>query len=231
MRHISRWLGIEPNPLSLKEKAVSSLGALVGIGVTALISVQLFPLHDAMLVVGSMGASAVLLFAVPHGQLSQPWPAAVGQLVSALVGVACAMSVPNEVLAAALAVSLAVLAMHLTRSMHPPGGATSLIAVIGGPAIHALGFTYVLLPVALNALSILLVALLFNNLFGWRRYPAALARREAGELSMPDAGLSRADIEYAIRQEDSTIDVTEEELLRIYVQAIRHREAGNKIDR
>ncbi|HXH72632.1 MAG TPA: HPP family protein [Mariprofundaceae bacterium] len=223
MQRLMHWLGMEPNPVSLKEKLVSTLGAFIGIALTAVISLHYFPLHDAMLMVGSMGASAVLLFAVPHGQLSQPWPAVAGQLLSAAVGISCALLVPNPLLAASLAVSLAILAMHLTRSMHPPGGATALIAVIGGPEIHALGYGYVLLPVALNAASILLVALLFNNLFGWRRYPASLSRPVTAAFTPPAEGIELADLEYAIRELDSTIDVTREELLQLYAAASRHR--------
>lgn len=223
MKGLAHWLGVEPNPVSLREKLISTLGALIGIGITALISSRFLGTQGMLLMIGSMGASAVLLFAVPHGQLSQPWPAVIGQLVSASVGVVCASLLPNEIMAAALAVSLAILAMHLTRSLHPPGGATALIAVIGGPDIHELGWAYILAPVALNAVSILLVALLFNNFFGWRRYPAAMAR-SAQKPVASQLGITIADLEHAIRKMDSTIDVTEEELMQIYVEAMGHKD-------
>jgi CBS-domain-containing membrane protein len=122
-----------------------------------------------------MGASAVLLFAVPHGQLSQPWPVFGGHLVSALIGVASAKLVAPPLLAAAVAVALAISAMYYLRCIHPPGGATALTAVAGGETVHALGFHYVLTPVLLNVLIILAVALLFNFPFSWRRYPAVWA--------------------------------------------------------
>ena len=61
--------------------------------------------------------------------------------------------------------------MHLTKTTHPPGGATALIAVIGSERVHQLGFLYVLSPVALGALIMLVVALIVNNLTSFRRYP------------------------------------------------------------
>lgn len=127
-------------------------------------------------IIASMGSSAVLLFAVPHGPLSQPWSVFGGHLVSAIVGVTCVKLIPAPMLAAALAVALAIGAMHYLRCVHPPGGATALGAVVGGDAVHQLGYQFVITPVMLNATTILLVALLFNAPFPWRRYPAAWSR-------------------------------------------------------
>lgn len=231
MQRLIRWLGMEANPVSLKEKLISTLGAFAGIALTALISLQVVGLHDGMLIIGSMGASSVLLFAVPHGQLSQPWPAFVGQIVSATVGVTCAALISNTLLAAAMAVSLAILAMHLTRSLHPPGGATALIAVIGGAKVHALGYGYVIAPVLLNAVSILVIALVVNNLLGWRRYPAILTKASEPDVGSSAGGVDVADIEHAIRQMDSTIDVTEEELMRIFLAAYQHRKNSSTADK
>lgn len=151
-----------------------------------------------------MGASAVLLFAVPHGQLSQPWPVLGGHLISAFIGVACAKWIPNLTLAAPVAVALAIGAMHYLRCIHPPGGATALTAVIGGPALRALGFHYVVTPVLLDTLAILLVAVLFNGFFAWRRYPAVLATQHARPLraQSPTTAtdtLSRHDLEAAVQ--------------------------------
>jgi len=233
MHRFAHWLGIEIHPVTLKERLVATLGAFVGIGLTAAISFRFFPLHDAMLIVGSMGASAVLLFAVPHGQLSQPWPAMIGQLVSAIAGVGCAKLVAAPLLAAPLAVAVAVLFMHLTRSIHPPGGATALIAVIGGSQIHALGFGYVLLPVALNAATILLVALAFNNLFGWRRYPVSLQTYPTNKQPVSHH-IELADIDAAVQEIDLQMDVTSDELLEIYhraeVIAQQRKVSGKSLD-
>lgn len=93
-----------------------------------------------------------------------------------------------------------------------------MAAVIGGSQIHALGFQYVLAPVAINVVIILFVAFLFNILFKWRRYPAFLAAMEAREDQVVDVydPIDHADLVYALSQIDSYIDVTEEDLLQIY---------------
>jgi len=222
------WLGIELSPVTHTERMVSLAGGFLGILLIALTSQAILGnLEASVLVVGSMGASAVLLFAVPHGPLSQPWAVIGGHTVSAVIGVACARWIPSPVLAAALAVGIAIGAMHYFRCLHPPGGATALTAVIGGPAIHALGFGYLLAPVLLNVAVILATAIAFNALFGWRRYPAALMRRPKEEVEterkhLPEGSLSHSDLEFALREINSVLDVTEEDLARIYLLAAQH---------
>ncbi len=232
---IIQWLGVDPNPVSHTEKAVATLGAFVGIFLTAWISLHVVQTPAAIMIVGSVGASAVLLFAVPHGQLTQPWALLGGHLVSAFVGVSCVKFVPGGLIfVAALAVSLAIGAMHITRCIHPPGGATALIAVIGGAGIHDLGYGYVLIPIGLNALLILLVAVAFNYPFAWRRYPAALHTRHEHVPPTPSGirleDIELEDIEHALHALDTPIDVPEEELQLIYELAEQHaiqRHAGN----
>lgn len=159
------------------EKALSMAGGLIGLSAVTLISQIHLGAAGSVGLVASMGASAVLVFAVPHGPLSQPWPVFGGHLVSALIGVACAQATTESALAAPLAVALATGAMQYLRCMHPPGGATALSAVIGGDAVTQMGFHYVLAPVMLNVVTILAIAVLFNFPFRWRRYPATLLKR------------------------------------------------------
>ncbi|MCB1876251.1 MAG: HPP family protein [Chromatiales bacterium] len=173
---VGQLAGIGKDRSGHLEKWVSALGGLFGLGAVLLISQMELGLSAAAGLVGSMGASAVLLFAVPHGPLSQPWAVFGGHVISAVVGVSCAQTIQDPTVAAAAAVALAIGAMHYFRCIHPPGGATALSAVVGGDAVHQLGFQFVLTPVLLNAVTILLVALVFNAPFAWRRYPAALAR-------------------------------------------------------
>lgn len=181
------------------EKTVSALGGLAGILGVMLVSQTTLGLSGSASLVASMGASAVLLFAVPHGALSQPWAVFGGHLISAIIGVACAKLIAQPILSASLAVSLAIGAMYYMRCIHPPGGATALTAVAGSDALHALGFNYVLTPVLLNVLVILFVAVLFNFPFAWRRYPAVWARSHqkpdppAAEEPPPEV-FSRADL-------------------------------------
>lgn len=229
MHGLRQWLGIEAHGVSHGERWVAAAGAFCGILVTAWISSRYLSVGDTWLMVGSMGASAVLLFAVPHGQLSQPWAASGGQLISAAVGVTCAIWIPMSVLAAATAVSLAVLAMHYARCVHPPGGATALIAVIGGPSIHALGYRYIVEPVMINALTILAMAFAFNNLFRWRRYPALRAPKSAAPK--PGAEIGAEDVSHALAEMDLVVDLAENDLLDLLHSAQRHAAARAKAER
>ena len=145
------------------------LGAFAGIG-TVVLLVELFP-DLQLLVIGSFGASAVLLFAAPRAPFSQPRNLIGGHLVSALVGVACARLLPDLLLVQeATAVATAIALMMLTRTVHPPGGATALIAVIGPEALRAMGWFYVF-PVLVGASVLMLVAMIGNNLLQPGSYP------------------------------------------------------------
>jgi hypothetical protein len=171
------FAGVGTNSTGHVEKWVSGAGGLMGIIGVILVSQAYLGVSGSASLVASMGASAVLLFAVPHGPLSQPWAVFGGHLVSAAIGVACARLHAPPFITSALAVALAISAMYYLRCIHPPGGATALTAVAGGDAVHALGFHYVLTPVLLNVLIILSVAILFNLPFPWRRYPAVWGRK------------------------------------------------------
>ena len=212
------YLGIDLNPNTHHEKIISAIGGCLGIFLVFTISHWLLDSAGAIYIIPSMGASAVLLFAAPHSPLAQPWNVFGGHIISAAVGVICVQFIPALGFAAAASVGLAIGAMYYLRCIHPPGGATALAAVIGGGQIHALGFEYILAPVLLNTLTILLVALLFNYLFKWRRYPAFLAAREKKSVLPADeyAPINHADLVYALSEMDSFIDVSEEDLLKIY---------------
>lgn len=150
----------------------SATGCFFGIaGIYIVGHLQELRAEDSLFLVGSFGASAILIYGVPNSPYSQPRNLLGGHIFSALAGVTCALFIPMSALAAALAVSTAVVIMHLTRSLHPPGGATALIAVIGGQNIHNLGYWYVLTPIATGAFLMLLIALIINNLSPHRRYP------------------------------------------------------------
>lgn len=150
----------------------SWLGAFLGIAAVALPHEHILAPRDLSLLVGSFGASAVLLYGAPQSPLAQPRNLVGGHVLSALVGVAVRLLVPEPMwLDAALAVACAIAVMHVTGTLHPPGGATALIAVIGGPSVHSLGFLYALVPVGSGALIMLAVALICNNLARSRQYP------------------------------------------------------------
>jgi len=143
----------------------SWIGAFLGIYLIALLEKYAGLLGiNSIFLIGSFGASAVLVYGAPMADFSQPRNIVGGHLVSAIVGVTVFMLIKEPALASATAVSLAIMVMHFTRTLHPPGGATALIAIIGGDKVHVLGYTYVLFPVLVGALIMLLVALLVNNL-------------------------------------------------------------------
>ena len=220
------FLGVELSPVSHTERLVSALGGFLGIYGILQLSLHFVGLEAAALIVASMGASAVLLFAVPHGPLSQPWPLIGGHMVSAVVGVSCARLIPDMITAAALAVCLAIAAMHYLRCIHPPGGATALSAVVGGAGVQALGYQFVLTPVLLNVLIIFLVAIVFNYPFAWRRYPVGLKTVVAKGSVPAKAPISHEDLVYALSEVDSFIDVSEQDLLAIYELATRRAQAA-----
>ena len=220
-------LGDAAHPASHLEKVISAAGGFLGILLVYLGSSRVLDLHGAAMLVASMGASTVLLFAVPHGALSQPWPVIGGNLLSAAVGVSCARWMSDPLIAAPLAVALAIAVMYYLRCLHPPGGATALVAVIGGPQVHALGYGYLFEPVLMNVVVLMAVAILVNYPFAWRRYPLWLSRmRQKAHSPVVHAEekyvIAHSDLVYALSELDSYIDVTEEDLLRIYELAVRH---------
>jgi CBS-domain-containing membrane protein len=161
-----------PPRVSPAEILWSWLGAFLGIGLAGWLEEQWFAPADLPLLIGSLGASAVLLYGAPRSPLAQPRNLLGGHIVSALVGVACFQAFGGVPwLAAGSAVAGAIALMHVTRTLHPPGGATALIAVVGSAQIHALGWWYVLVPATVGPLVLLLVALPVNNLAAGRHYP------------------------------------------------------------
>ena len=161
-----------PPRVSGSEMFWSWVGSFVGIAALVLISAALFTGTDLTLVIGSLGSSAVLTYGAIRSPLAQPRNLIGGHVISALIGVACYQWLPDiPWLVGAVAVSTAIAAMHATRTLHPPGGATALIAVVGSSEIHRMGWLYVLFPAALGPLILLIVAVLINNIPKTRRYP------------------------------------------------------------
>jgi CBS domain-containing membrane protein len=206
------------NTVPRHERMRSVAGALVGLLLTAGLSMQLLGMATLPLaLVAPMGASAVLLFCLPASPLAQPWAVIGGNTISALVGIACAKAIGNPLLAAPLAGSLAILVMFLLRCLHPPSGAVALTAVLGGPAVHAAGLGFALVPVCLNSALIVLVALVFNNLTG-RRYPhtqqSMLQNLHATRDPVPTAriGFTKEDLDAALARYGQVLDISRDDL-------------------
>lgn len=158
--------------VSLEEVIWSWIGAFFGIGMVAYLNYSRFEHTDLVMIVGSFGASAVLIYGAIKSPLAQPRNLIGGHIFSAIIGVTCYQYFNQHMwLASAIAVATSIAFMHVTKTLHPPGGATALIAVIGGEKIHALGYLYAIIPVGVGATIMLAIALLVNNIPQKRKYP------------------------------------------------------------
>ena len=203
------------------------MGALIGIGLTGLVCGMAFGNGPHLpLIVAPIGASAVLLFAVPASPLAQPWSVIGGNTISALVGVSIATLVGDPMLSIGLAVSLAILAMSLTRSLHPPGGAAALTAVIGGVAVTRAGFWFPLVPVAVNSVLLVGLAILFHRLTG-RQYPhrppaPVNTHKTADPPAAMRAGFNAEDIDAALASLNETLDISRDDI-HVLVREVEHQ--------
>ncbi|MDH5300546.1 MAG: HPP family protein [Gammaproteobacteria bacterium] len=205
---------------SASERLFAFVAALLSILFVAGISHHFLSGAAVPLMIASMGASAVLLFAVPGSRFSHPWAVFAGHMVSVAVGVTCVQWIGNWALAAALAVAVSIALMQQLRCLHPPGGAAALVAVVGDEHIHALGYKFLITPVLLNVLLILLAALLLNNLLPGRRYPQSTELLASEQRKPQD--FSAEDLTEALRDMDGFVDVSESDLQKIYYQARMH---------
>ncbi len=180
-RYVRKWRGTRLPPaqhrLTGQEILLATVGSGLSLAAVAIVSQWVGHLSGVRLELASFGASAALLFSAPASPLSQPRNLVGGHLLSAVVGVFC-YRLSQEIsllearyVAEALAVALSVVAMHFTRTFHPPGGATALFAVIGGPSVYDLGFSYVLAPTLTSAVVLVVLGTALINLLPSRRYP------------------------------------------------------------
>jgi CBS domain-containing membrane protein len=218
---LARWLRTfvpQPVNVSPREVALGCLGALLGISSAAWLSQHLLAGFNPWFI-APMGASAVLLFAVPSSPLAQPWAIVGGNTCAALIGVTCAAHVGDVALACGIAVALAIGAMFALRCLHPPSGAVALTAVLGGPAVRSLGYAFVLWPVAIDSLLLLLAALLFN-VSARRRYPHhAAAPAPADAPAMALGRVTANDLHEALRVRGELLDVSEDDLRELFFEA------------
>nr|WP_294859618.1 HPP family protein [uncultured Fluviicola sp.] len=168
----ARYVLYKETLVDFKEHFWTFIGSFFGIGLIALTQVQSLDKLENIFLIGSFGASSVLIYGAIQSPLAQPRNLVGGHVISAFIGVCVYKLVPDPLwISAPLAVSLSIVAMQMTKTLHPPGGATALIAVIGTPKIKALGFMYVVSPVLTGVLILLVVAIVANNLTKNRKYP------------------------------------------------------------
>lgn len=195
------------------DRLLACTGAAVGITLTAIVTAMAFGNGwTAILLVAPMGASAVLIFAVPASPLAQPWSVIGGNVISAIVGVGIASMVSSPALASGLAVGGAILAMSLLRCLHPPGGAAALTAVIGGPAVTAAGWMFPVLPVGINAVILTAAGMLFH-LLSKHSYPhRAVAMTAVPAVLEGDSIPHPEDLDAALADLGETFDIGREDL-------------------
>ena len=211
-------------PIPFTEKLRNGLLGGIAILLLGLVLKYLPQANYPFVMLGSIAASAVLLFAAPHSPMAQPWPLFGGHLISALAGWLCSQLISDPLLAAGCAVGLAIFLMHYLNCLHPPGASTALTLVLFSAQFHPMGWPWVVCIVLANIGISLVLALLINNLLPGRSYPV----RHTPQPIVPTdtrpkhVQLKQTDIEWALTQMDGVIDVSEEDLVEIYELAINH---------
>ena len=211
------WLrAFWPAPVSVdaRERWRASVGGAVGILFTALLSRWMAgPAASALWMVAPMGASAVLVFCMPASPVAQPWAVVGGNLLSALVGIACYRWISDPAIAATAAVGLAIALMFATRCLHPPGGAMALLAVLS----HADQFELALFPVLVNSVLLTFAGIVYNSVTG-RRYPHAQLSTRAPS-GPAGSRFSHADFDAALAHYNQVLDVPRDDLERLLQDA------------
>lgn len=216
------WLNtLKPNfkVLPLKDRLLCGIGALIGLALSSLISWYVLGDFNAWYI-APMGASSVLLFAVPASPLAQPWNMVVGNTIAGLIGVTCAMFIPNQTEAFSIAVALAIFLMMTTDSLHPPSGAVALTAVLGGEPVHQLGYNFIFYPVLLNSVLLLVIAIVFNRLLG-KQYPqiAQINTRSKDPTPTQKVTIQPQDIQDVLEHQTELLDISEYDLQKIILEA------------
>ena len=223
LKQLLKSLTVDPVNLSIKEKSFSLIACFFVIFIIALLARSIIKDPSYPIIVASMGASAVILFMIPNSPLAQPWPFVGGQMLSAVIGIACALNFDETIVAATYATSGSIFTMLLLRCLHPPGAATALAPVMAGDSITSLGYQFVLMPVGINVLTMLVLAILINRVLMKRNYPViaelTATTSSTQTYSPKNIGISETDLEIAIKSSDSFIDVTAVELSKLLARA------------
>lgn len=174
-KFLKQFKKVNSEPIERSNLIWSWIGSFIGIFAISYFHRDILNDNDLTLVIGSFGASAVLIYGAVNSPLAQPRNLVGGHILSAIIGVvAFKLFSDNILFASAFAVATSILIMQLTLTLHPPGGATALIAVIGSNQIHELGFLYILVPVTSGAFILLVIAVIVNNIPKHRYYPESL---------------------------------------------------------
>ena len=209
-------------------RLVACIGAAIGIALTMVVCSQVPWIEgDLPIIVAPLGASAVLVFAVPASPLAQPWPVVGGNILSTLVGVAAFQAIPNVTVAAGVAVGCAILAMSLCRCLHPPGGAAALTAVIGSAGIHDAGYAFAFAPVGINSIALVSIGIFYHRMTALS-YPHEPASPVAVTAAVEPGGVRVEDIDAALAETPDAFDIAREDLALLLERAEHFAQARRK---
>ncbi|MCJ8240662.1 HPP family protein (plasmid) [Rhizobium sp. SSM4.3] len=202
------------------EAVRAGLGAFIGLWLTGFFVLSPgVDLDYGLYLVAPLGASAVLMFAVPNSPLAQPWSAVVGNTVAALVGVAISLFVPEPILRIALAIALAIVATFTLRAVHPPAGAVAMTVAMSPEAVQHLGFWFALAPIATGTVSLVFIAIAYARVTG-RRYPLRQFDQQnrhgtTDRIAVERLGLSEAELSDILQQYRQSFNLGVEDLARL----------------
>lgn len=228
LRQLFRFFVPEPASQSVGEQLRSAAAAFIAFILLMLISGYTLQGEPAPLLLASMGASAVILFATYNSPLAQPWSFVGSHLLAATIGITCALWIDQLWLAAAIAVTLSLLLMQRLHCLHPPGCATALVPLLGDSEVHKLGYQLLITPVLLNVSVLLGLALLINRYLLSRNYPYRPHNIEDNPHRLRDPrpqerlGVNHQDVTAALQKFDMFLDVSEDDLMQIYQVAQAH---------
>lgn len=214
-----RFLAVDPVNLSFKGKLLSVISSFSAILIMALVTQKLSVGTASPIIVASMGASAVILFIIPHSPLAQPWSFFGGQLVSAVIGIASAQWFSDIALASACAVGGSIFAMLLLRCLHPPGAATAIAPILASTPVNPLDYNFVLVPVGLNVAIMLIMAIMINRWVLRHDYPIISKANDSKVKLSQRAGISDQDLKQALQNMDMFMDVSPEDLRKLLTDA------------
>ncbi|SBS34832.1 HPP family protein [Marinomonas aquimarina] len=221
---IARAIGIERNQTSHWERFIAGGSTCLAIAIVALLTQWSLSDETHLLFFASSAASAFLVFALPHGALSQPWPVLAGQSLAMGIGILAGSLFGAGILAAACAVGATVLLMHYLRCLHPPGAATAFFFVTG---IERIPLQETGLAFLLNISVIVVLAILLNNAFHWRRYPLFWFSQTQHNPPATDR-VALADLQQALRQHSASMGISLDELNTLYMAAQQHNQTSAK---
>lgn len=197
-----------------------AIGAGLGIALTGLGGIAAIGSDPALpWLVASMGASAVLAFVLPASPLAQPWPTIGGHLTAAIAGLALHLLALPDWIVAALAVAVTIALMNLLRCLHPPAGGTAILTALASPAVQALGWSFLVTPLALNLVLLTLTAVIYNRLTG-HAYPHHA--RPVAARPMVTGGYSPEDLDAVLEEWDEVLSVERDDLDALF-RALENR--------